>query len=316
MSDPRITVVVLTHNRIAQLIDTLMHLRALAEHPPIIVADNASSDGTATMIELLFPDVLLVRCGSNMGAAGRNRAVAFVQTPYVAFCDDDTWWTPGSLDHAVAVLDAYPRVGILNARIEVGERRDTDPVCASMQNSPLDSDGLPGPSLIGYMAGACVMRTSVFRSTRGYDPRFFIGGEEERVALDVLAAGHAIVYCAALGIAHHPSPMRDSALRRRLLARNAAWTAWQRLPPGEALRTTARAFNCFRREKRFWRDSIALLRGLAWAIRERRRVPDHVLESRDIVKRAALRNPAHVVAQQPGTNAASHRAHTPEIAEK
>ncbi|GAB7522534.1 glycosyltransferase family 2 protein [Paraburkholderia sp. 2C] len=276
IAESRISVVVLTHNRMAQLIETLMRLRALPERPPIVIADNGSTDETVRMAGMLFPDITIVQCGANLGAAGRNLAVACVRTDYVAFCDDDTWWKPGSLAHAVRLLDAYPHVGILNARIEVGVAGETDAVSTVMQMSPLDATGLPGPSLVGYMAGASVMRTSVFHQTGGYDTRYFIGGEEERLALDVLAAGHAIVYCAACTIAHHPSPLRDSALRRRMLARNAAWTAWQRLPVIHALRATVRAFECFRKEGSLRRDGVDLLRGLRWALRERRCVPDRV----------------------------------------
>jgi hypothetical protein len=54
--------------------------------------------------------------------------------------------------------------------------------CLRMSASPLPREGLPGPALVGYMAGACVFRASVFREVGGYEPRLFIGGEEELVA--------------------------------------------------------------------------------------------------------------------------------------
>ncbi|MEM5383047.1 glycosyltransferase [Paraburkholderia phymatum] len=281
----RISVVVLTHNRASRLLDTLRRLRALPERPPIVVADNASTDETVLMVDLTYPDVHIVQCEGNMGAAGRNRAVEWVDTEYVAFCDDDTWWEPGSLEQAVQLLDAHTEIGVLNARIEVGESGDTDATCLLMQHSPLDSGSLPGPSLIGYMAGACVFRTAVFREAGGYDARLFIGGEEELVALDVLANGHAIVYRDALLVRHHPSPARDSALRRRTLARNAAWIGWMRLPVAEALTRTLRAFSIFRRERTLWHDGCAMLRGLRWALRERKRLPDSVLAMRRVVQR-------------------------------
>ncbi|MBP0590291.1 glycosyltransferase family 2 protein [Paraburkholderia sp. LEh10] len=296
----RITVVILTHNRAERLRETLERLRALPERPQIIVADNASTDGTVCMADLSYPDVRIVQCGSNMGAAGRNCAVAHINTEYVAFCDDDTWWEPGSLAQAVRVLDATPRVGVLNARILVGAPGETDPTCLVMRHSPLDSRGLPGPSLVGYMAGASVFRTSLFRETGGYDARLFIGGEEELLALDVLARGHAISYCDALTVVHHPSPARDSALRRRVLARNAAWIAWLRLPVGEALIRTLHAFVAFRRERTLLRDGWQMLRGLEWAVRERRRVPRHVLSMLREVRRHARRQ--DFVSSSPGTS--------------
>jgi hypothetical protein len=107
-----------------------------------------------------------------------------------------------------------------------------------MKNSPLDAPGLPGPSLIGYIACASVFRTSLYRAFGGYGPRLFIGGEETLVSLDVLSSGFAIVYVEELVLHHFPSPLRDSALRRRMVARH-AWVAWIRLPLREAWVCTA-----------------------------------------------------------------------------
>ncbi|MGF6969797.1 GT2 family glycosyltransferase [Paraburkholderia sp. WC7.3g] len=286
---PRISIVVLTYNRASGLLTTLGRLLALPEKPPIIVADNGSTDNTVALVQTRYPNVRVVRCNGNLGAAGRNHALACVETDYVAFCDDDTWWGPGSLERAVQLLDAWPRVGVLNARVAVGADNTTDPTCALMRASPLGRVGLPGPALIGYMAGACVFRAALFREVGGYEPRLFIGGEEALVSLDVLASGHAIVYCEQLTLHHHPSPVRDSALRRRLLARNAAWVAWLRLPWSEALSATLRALGVFARERTLIRDGIELLAGLAWTARARRVVPRSILSMRERV-RAAERN--------------------------
>lgn len=286
----RISVVVLTHNRADELIATLERLHALPEKPPIFVADNASTDNTVALVKNLFPNVCLIECNENLGAAGRNYAAACVGTPYVAFCDDDTWWEPGALERAVRLLDAWPNVGVLNARIVVGEDGTTDPTCVAMRASPLGSDGLPGPALIGFMAGACVFRTALFRKLGGYQERLFIGGEEQLLSLDVLAAGHSIVYCDQLTVHHHPSPVRDSSLRRRMLARNAAWVAWLRLPLRDAWAATFRAFALLARERALLRDGFALLRGLAWALPRRHVVPAPVIAMRERVRAAEQRS--------------------------
>src|SRR5260370_39842337 len=86
------------------------------------------------------------------------------------------WWNPGSLSRAVELLEQAPRVGVLSARVLVDEAGETDATCRLMARSPLDATGLPGPSLVGYMAGSCVFRTSLYRQIGGYEPRFFIGG--------------------------------------------------------------------------------------------------------------------------------------------
>jgi GT2 family glycosyltransferase len=281
---PSVSVVVLTYNRADQVLDTLARLTALPDSIDIVVVDNASSDGTAQRIEADFPQVELIIAPGNLGAAGRNLGVARVRTEYVAFCDDDTWWSPGSLSRAADILDAAPRVAVLNARVVVGEHGAADDTCELMRTSPLPSYGLPGPALIGYMAGACVFRTDVFRQVGGYERKLFIGSEESLVSLDVLSLGHEIVYVDELVLHHHPSPLRDSQQRRRLLARNAAWVAWMRLPFIEALRATQHALHVFRKERTLTRDLPALIKGIAWALTRRRVIPARVRDMRRVVR--------------------------------
>src|SRR4051812_30344432 len=118
----RYTVVVITHDRRRALLRTLTKLRARPrlpasptppeppEPPEVIVVDNASTDGTADAVADAFPGVVVLRARRNLGAVGRNVAVDHALTPYVAFCDDDTWWEPDGLDRAADLLDAHPRL--------------------------------------------------------------------------------------------------------------------------------------------------------------------------------------------------------------
>lgn len=293
----RVTVVVLTHNRADLVLDILARLAALPDRIRVVVVDNASTDDTASRIAEKFPFVELVVAPENMGAAGRNLGVARVKTEFVAFCDDDTWWQAGSLSRAADILDASPRVAVLSARVVIGEGGNADQTCERMRESPLGARGLPGPSVLGYMAGASVFRTRVFREMGGYEPRLFIGGEASLLALDILCCGHALVYADELVLHRHPSPMHDSALRRRLLARNAAWVAWLRLPAREAFGASFSALAVMRRERTFWRDALFMLRGLPWALSHRRVISQHVQMMRAIVRdddyRRALRAGMH-----------------------
>src|SRR5438270_886232 len=82
---------------------------------------------------------------------------------------------PGALERAADLLDAHPQIGAIAARVLVGADQHTDPACERMARSPIDSAGLPGPSLIAFMAGAVVMRQRAFCEAGGYEPRFFLG---------------------------------------------------------------------------------------------------------------------------------------------
>lgn len=230
VDEGRATIVVLTYNRRAQAMNTVAHLLGLPGNWPVIVVDNGSIDGTADAIEARYPSVMVIRARRNLGAAGRNIAVAYVHTPYVAFCDDDTQWEPGSIERAVELLDAAPHVAVVNARIEVGVNRLPDPTCVEMAHSPLPRSDLPGPQLLGFMAGACVMRTRAFYEAGGYWPPFFIGGEEELMALDLVDKGWRIIYAPDVVTRHFPLERPGFQQRDRLLLRNAIWVAWMRRP--------------------------------------------------------------------------------------
>src|SRR5579871_4474580 len=98
--DPRIAVVMITHNRRLEVLRSLDQLRRLPERPRVVVVDNASADGTAEAVESQFPEVEVLRAERNLGAAGRTLGVHHVEAPYVAFADDDTWWAAGALRRA------------------------------------------------------------------------------------------------------------------------------------------------------------------------------------------------------------------------
>ncbi len=80
----------------------------------VIVIDDASKDGPAERIEKRFPDAIVVHRGSNGGYAkavndGFTRASP--SREFVAVLNDDTVVDRGWLNHAVAALDANPRLG-------------------------------------------------------------------------------------------------------------------------------------------------------------------------------------------------------------
>jgi GT2 family glycosyltransferase len=246
---------------------------ALPERPALIVVDNASSDGSERMVRAEFPQAALIRLPQNIGAAARNAGVRAAQTPYIAFCDDDTWWAPGALPQAVALLEAYPRVAVLSARILVGPEEREDPACMVMAQSPLPSNGLPGRSLLGFMAGASVMRRAAYIEAGGYEPKFFIGGEEALLTLDLISAGWRIVYAPQLRVHHFPSPVRDRGERHHYLVRNALWVAWMRLPWRTALAETRRILRRPYGLPVLLHALSGALRELPWVLKRRRVIP-------------------------------------------
>jgi GT2 family glycosyltransferase len=226
MTGQRVTIVVATRDRRADLERTLPRHEAA-----VIVVDNGSADGSAQAVRARHPAAEVVELGRNHGAPARNLGVARAATPYVAFADDDSWWAPGALDRAVAVLDAHPRLAVLAARVLVGDAEALDPVCEAMSSSPLGMPAdLPGPSVLGFVACGAVVRRDAFLAAGGFDDVVFFFGEEERLALDLAAAGWGLAYVPEVTVHHHPSPSRDPAGRQALAVRNDLLVACLRRP--------------------------------------------------------------------------------------
>lgn len=283
---PRVTVVVLTRNHVRQTVDTVARLIALPERPNVIVADNGSTDSTIGLLASLFPQVRIVQGLRDLGMAGFNRAVALARTEYVACCDDSTWFAPGALARAAQLLDAHPNVAVLNACLASEDEREIHPACLMLAATSPGNDGLPGPALANFMAGACIFRAGVFRALGGYDERLSRGGAEELAALDVLSAGHAIVYCEDALAHREPLHRWSTRAQHCTLARNSAWVAWMRLPARDAFAATGRALAVFARQRSLGPAGFSLLRGAFWTLRRRRVVPPHVVLLARQVRRA------------------------------
>jgi GT2 family glycosyltransferase len=274
--DPRVAVVVITHQRRAELLLAVARLIDLPERPHVVVVDNGSMDGTADAVREQFPQVELIASPENLGAVGRNVGVGRLGTPYVAFCDDDTWWEPGSLRTAADALEAHPRLAVVTARILVEPAGVEDPVVPELRDSPVrGAPWLPGPALGSFLAGASVLRREAFLEVGGFSERLWLGGEEELMAGDLAAAGWELCYLPALTVHHQASRARDPHRRRRDGIRNTLWTTWLRRPLRPALRRTVHLLRTVPRDRVTGRGLLEAVGGIPWVLRERRVLPPH-----------------------------------------
>jgi len=108
----RVIAVVVTWNRRALLAEALQALQEqTVPVTRIIVVDNASDDGTGSMLSAQFPDVEVVRSQVNTGGAGGfaigiDRALTH-ESDALWLMDDDTVARPGALDALVRARVGY-----------------------------------------------------------------------------------------------------------------------------------------------------------------------------------------------------------------
>jgi GT2 family glycosyltransferase len=276
----RVAVAIVTRNRRERLLATLARLRALPERPPLLVVDNASTDGSADAVRARFPEMDVLALEENRGAAARNAAVRRLATPYVAFSDDDSWWEPGALARAAEAMRAHPRLGLLAARVLVGPDRSLDPTCAAMARSPLTDAGgraVPGVPVLGFVACGAVVRRTAFLQVGGFDVRYGIGGEERLLAGDLAAAGWLVRYDARL-VARHWPPAASACRPERAatVVRNDLWSTWLRRPARRVPAAMLRTLRDGGARRHTLHGAGAALRGLPWVLRERRPHPREV----------------------------------------
>jgi len=88
------------------------------ESVEVVVVDNASSDGSADMVEREFPEVRLIRSGVNLGfSGGNNLALEGLTADYAFLLNSDATVAPGALDELVAFADAHPDAGLIGPKV-------------------------------------------------------------------------------------------------------------------------------------------------------------------------------------------------------
>ena len=277
-SDALMTVVVMTRNRAGSLARTLARLERLPERPHIIMVDNASTDGTPALVAGRFPRVKVIALHENAGPRARTLGAEAAHTRYVAFSDDDSWWRPGALALGARVLDEHPALGLLAARTLVGPERLEDPINDVMRRSSLGHHPeLPGPSVLGFLACAAIVRRSAFLEAGGFTESR-MGFEETPLALEMARHGWAAIYLDELVAEHHPRPGPERASRRRSHLCNELAFAWRRRPFQVALARTLRAFRQGLTERAALEALVETARQ-APRLRRERSVIDESLES-------------------------------------
>jgi GT2 family glycosyltransferase len=271
-AEQRVSMVLLTYNCATAIEETLARLQEA--DVSLVVVDNGSTDGTvARLRRLQRPGMEIVALPRNVGAVARNEGLRRARTPYVAFCDDDMCWDRQGLTLAANLLDAHPRLGLVNARILVGTERRLDPISRVMERSPLEGDaGIPGIPILSFMAGAVVVRKSAWLAVGGYHPRFHISGEEEIVGWRLARAGWEMRYFPSVMSYHFPS-LRNAPSLQHYGVRNTIWTAWLHLRARHALEWTWSVINIAPKNRILFKGLIMSLPGALWIWRERSLLP-------------------------------------------
>ena len=217
-TQPRVALVILIWNGME---DTLECLRSLETdtypNKEIFIVDNGSTDDSVREIGRLFPDVIILETGANLGFTGGNnfgvRHALERKCDYVFLLNNDTTVEPDALGKLVAAAESQPDYGILAPVIHYYD----EPRDVWFANSILElhrgaawhdnSGGEPGLNQAPYevpWATGCAMliRTKRMSDMGGFDDRYYLSWEDVDLSLRMRKAGLSVVVVPASRIYH------------------------------------------------------------------------------------------------------------------
>mgnify|MGYP005837720585 CR=1 FL=1 len=111
---PLVSVVIPTYNRAQFLREAIESVLAQTFTGwELIVVDNGSTDGTATLCASYGPKLTYLLEQRQGPAAARNRGIAAARGEFVAFLDDDDIWLPEKLARQLELMEQFPAAGVV-----------------------------------------------------------------------------------------------------------------------------------------------------------------------------------------------------------
>lgn len=226
-----ICAVVVTYNGTRWVEQCFGSLLRSTSRVDVVAVDNGSGDGTAAMIREQFPGVDVIEPGENLGFGRANnlgiRRALDRDADYVFLLNQDAWVEPRTIENLVAAHREHPGFGVLSP-VHLNGAGDALDVNFSHYLSP---DNTPA-----YYSDLYFRRLSPIYETRfvnaaawlisrecidtigGFDPLFFLYGEDDDYIQRVRFHGLAVGIVSAETIRHdrEDRPARRPGVRRAL----------------------------------------------------------------------------------------------------
>jgi len=195
-----LTIIVVSFNSASMLIECQGGLLTSGRFP-VIVVDNASTDGSADMLAERFPQISVMRMDKNLGyGRAANRALAEVRTPYAFLLNPDlqadTENVEAMLDFALAQADA---ASLFAPAVVAKDHQNCGPV---------SRDWVIGAALL--------FRMNAFSEIGFFDENIFLFSEETDLCRRLTTGGHQILLNTDVYIHHlkgqstRPNPKIDA----------------------------------------------------------------------------------------------------------
>ena len=188
----KVMAVIVSYNGEAWIGISLLSLRSSWTPIHVIVVDNASTDDTVSIVRNEFPEVELILNETNTGFGGGNN-VGIIRaieqgSEYILLLNQDAYVTSTTVGELVEFMDSHPEFGVaspihcsptldnIDRKTYLGylQTYAADFLCDAALGKRADHYRVHGIN-----AAAWMIRTSVLERTGGFDPIFFMYGEDD-----------------------------------------------------------------------------------------------------------------------------------------
>jgi N-acetylglucosaminyl-diphospho-decaprenol L-rhamnosyltransferase len=212
-----LSIVVVSYNT-SQYLETC--LRSVVDRGyELIVVDNGSPDGSAELVRESFPQAALLALSENLGfGAGANRGIEASSGRFVLVLNPDAWpRDEASIPTLLAYAEARADVGVVGPRLVDLQGREQISLVglptrwwtgaraiSARRPGRLDRALLrrPRPRGAFVVGAALLLRREALEQVGGFDPDFFMFGEEVDLCRRMQRAGWRIDVCAEATFVH------------------------------------------------------------------------------------------------------------------
>jgi GT2 family glycosyltransferase len=235
----RIDVGIVNYNgglELIKCIETILGLRGVDVN--VLVADNASTDGSAIEAKKRFPQCTYLLLETNSGYAGAcNYLIPHLKTDVIVLCNMDLEFDP---DWGKELLDCFtknPQAAAVSTAVYEKEtgRLYSGGVFFYNDLYPLSSESLKSNEpydVFGSYGAIMAFRRDVFKKTGMFDKDYFLFFEETEFYLRMNVFGLRTIFCPSAKVYHHRSvsTIRYSPLKLYYSERNRMMTAYKYFP--------------------------------------------------------------------------------------
>lgn len=224
----KVFVIIVTYNGMQWHDRCFSSLRRSIMPVQTVVIDNGSSDGTVDFIKENYPEIHIVENHENLGFGKANnlgmRYALDHGADYVFLQNQDAWIEPDTIENLVGIHQEHPEYGILSPMHLNAEKNGIEHLLLGR----LDDHRTTDPALFEDMyfgrlqevyetsyvnAAAWLLPRKTLETVGGFDPLFFVYGEDDNYLNRARYHGLKVGICPLIKVVHdnnRPRPLYES----------------------------------------------------------------------------------------------------------